>query len=54
MLIKNIDNGSGKPRTIVAKLLDYKDKEEITWRSFMLKDTRHYISDDFPMETIAI
>ena len=25
----SLDNGSGKPRTIVAKLLDYKEKEEI-------------------------
>ena len=32
-----------KPRTIIAKLLDYKEKEEIMKRAFKLKDTGFYI-----------
>ena len=50
----SLDNGSGKPRTIVAKRLDYKEKEEIIRRSYMLKDTGYYTRDDFSKETIPV
>ena len=40
---KEASNDLAKPRTIIAKLLDYKEKEEIMKREFKLKDTGFYI-----------
>lgn len=40
---KNLDNGSGKPRTAVAKLFEYKEKEQIMQRPYKLKDGGYYI-----------
>ena len=39
---------------IIAKLLDYKEKEEIMNRAFKLKDTGFYIREDYSKETISI
>lgn len=38
---------TGRTRTVVVKLLRYKDKEEILKRSKILKGTRYYIKEDF-------
>ena len=43
-----------KPRTIIAKLLDYKEKEGIMKQEFKLNDTGFYIRDDYSKETILI
>ena len=43
-----------KPRTIIAKLLDNKEKEEIMKQAFKLKDTGFYIRDYYSKETISI
>ena len=40
---KEASNDLAKPRTIIAKLLDYKEKEDIMKRAFKLKDTGFYI-----------
>ena len=51
---KEASNDLAKPRTIIAKLLDYKEKEEIMKRAFKLKDTGFYIREDYSKETISI
>jgi hypothetical protein len=42
------------PRTIVLKLLDFKDKVEILKKSVMLKGKNIYINEDFCAETNLI
>ena len=51
---KEATDDLAKPRAIIAKLLDYKEKEEIMKRAFKLQDTSSYIRDDYSKETIAI
>ena len=43
---------NGKERVIVAKLLNYEDKEEILKNSYKLKDTGIYITEDYSEETL--
>lgn len=43
-----------KPRTIVMKLLDFKDKERIMENSNRLKGTNIFINEDFSAETVKI
>ena len=43
---------NGKERVIVAKLLNYEDKEEILKNSYKLKDTGIYINEDYSEETL--
>lgn len=43
-----------KPRTVIFKLLNYKDKEEIIGKRKMLKNSGIYIDEDFSFETIQI
>ena len=50
---KQNKNGD-KPRTIFAKLLNYRDKEEILKNANKLKDTGIYINEDFSKETTEI
>ena len=40
-------DGDGRPRTVVVKLLRFKDKEEILKRANKLKGTNLYINEDF-------
>ena len=47
-------NGNNTPRTIVAKLLDYKEKEEIMRRRYKLKDTMYSVREDVSKETVQI
>ena len=51
---KEASNDLAKPRTIIAKLLDYKVKEEIMKQAFKLKDTGFYKREDYSKETISI
>ena len=44
---KEASDDLAKPRTIIAKLLDHNEKEEIMKRAFKLKDTGFYIIDDY-------
>ena len=44
----------GKQRTIIIKLLNYKDKVEIMKHAKNLKDTGIYINEDYSNETMAI
>lgn len=43
--------GDGKPRTIILKLLRFKDKERILRHASQLKDTNIYINEDFSQAT---
>ena len=43
-----------KPRTIFAKLLDYRDKEQIIKNANKLKGSGIYINEDFSKETTEI
>ena len=43
-----------KPRTVIFKLLNYKDKERILKQSKLLKNTGIYINEDFSDETMLI
>ena len=45
-------NNSGKPRTIVCKLLNYKKKEEILRNTKKLKGNNIFINGDFCYETM--
>ena len=45
-------NSSNTPRTIAAKLLDYKEKEEVMRRRYKLKDTMYSVREDFFKETV--
>ena len=47
-------NSSNTPRTIVAKFLDYKEKEEVMRRRYKLKDTTYSVREDFSKETVEI
>ena len=47
-------NSNNTPRTIVAKFLDYKEKEEVMWRHYKLKDTTYSVREDFSKETVEI
>ena len=47
-------NSSNTPRTIAAKLLDYKEKEEVMRRRYKLKDTTYLVREDFPKETVEM
>ena len=51
---KEASDNLAKPRTITAKLLDYKKKEEIMKLVFKLKDTGFYIRNYYSKETISI
>ena len=46
------NNNSGKPRTIVCKLLNYKQKEEILRNTKKLKGSNIFINEDFCYETM--
>ena len=46
------NNNSGKPRTIVCKLLNYKEKEEIVINTKKLKGSNIFINADFCHETM--
>nr|XP_047135487.1 uncharacterized protein LOC124812653 [Hydra vulgaris] len=46
--------GENKNRTIVLKLLNYKDKTDIMKRSVKLKGMNFYINEDFCFETVQI
>ena len=41
----------GKPRTIVAKFLHFKDKQYVMYNAKKLKNTELFINDDFSKET---
>ena len=45
-------NSSNIPRTIVAKFLDYKEKEEVMRRHYKLKDTTYLVREDFPKKLL--
>ena len=47
-------NSNNTPRTIVAKFLDYKEKEEVMRRRYKLKDTTYLVREDFSKETVEI
>ena len=47
-------SNNNTPRTIVAKMLDYKDREEIMRRRYKLKDTNFSVKEDFSKETVEI
>ena len=54
---QNKKNNKGKaspPRTIVYKLLNYKDKTQILRKRNRLKGTSNYINEDFSTETLAL
>ena len=46
------NNNSEKPRTIVCKLLNYKQKEEILRNTKKLKGSNIFINEDFCYETM--
>ena len=46
------NSNSGKPRTIVCKLLNYKQKEEILRNAKKLKGSNIFINEDFCYETM--
>ena len=47
-------NNNSAPRTIAAKFLDYKEKEEVMRRRYKLKDTTYLVREDFSKETVEI
>ena len=47
-------NSNNTPRTIAAKFLDYKEKEEVMRRRYKLKDTTYSVREDFSKETVEI
>ena len=47
-------NSNKTPRTIVAKFLDYKEKEEVMRRCYKLKDTTYSMREDFSKEAVEI
>ena len=47
-------NSNNTPRTIVARFLDYKEKEEVMRRRYKLKDTTYLVREDFSKETVEI
>ena len=47
-------NSNNTPRTIVAKFLDYKEKQEVMRRRYKLKDTTYSVREDFSKETVEI
>ena len=47
-------NTNNTPRTIVAKFLDYKEKEEVIRRRYILRDTTYLVREDFSKETVEI
>ena len=46
------NNNNGKPRTIVCKLLNYKQKEEILRNTKKLKGSNIFINESFCYETM--
>ena len=42
------------PKTVIAKILRYKDKEEILQKAKVIRSTRYYFKEDFSNETIEI
>ena len=46
------NNNNGKPRTIVCKLLNYKQKEETLRYTRKLKENKIFINEDFCYETM--
>ena len=46
------NNNNGKPRTIVYKLLNYKQKEEILRNTKKLKGSNIFINENFYYETV--
>ena len=51
---KTSNKGKASPRTIVCKLLNYKDKTRIFRKCNRLKGTSYYINEDFSKETLAL
>ena len=51
---KKNNKGKASPRTIVCKLLNYKDKTQILRKCNRLKGTSYYISEDFSIEILAL
>ena len=57
--IKQYQNKKSKkdkasPRTIICKLLNYKDKNQILRKYSHLEGTLYYINEDFSRETFAL
>ena len=50
----NNDDMNSKPPTIVAKLLHYKDKQDILHEAKIRKIRRYYFKEDFSKETLEI
>ena len=46
------DHKRMKPRAIVLKLLNYKDKEKVLHQAIQLKGSGIYINEDFAKETL--
>ena len=51
---KQMDKFTGKPRTIFAKILDYRDKELIMQNAKKLKGSGIFINEDYSKETMEI
>ena len=47
-------NSNNTPRTIVAKFLDHKEKEEVMRQRYELKDTTYSLREGFSKETVEI
>ena len=47
-------NSNNTSRAIVAKFLDYKDKEEVMRQRYKLEDTTYSVREDFSKETVEI
>lgn len=47
-------NNDGRPRTIVAKFLHFKDKQYVLYNSRKLKNSGIFLNEDFSKETNAI
>jgi hypothetical protein len=52
--IGKVDNNRDSPRTVILKLLNYKDKELILKNAKMLKGKGIFINEDFSEETNKI
>ena len=51
---KKSNKDKASPRTIVCKLLNYKDKTQILRKYNHLEGTLYYINEDFSRETFAL
>ncbi|XP_065679761.1 uncharacterized protein LOC136094098 [Hydra vulgaris] len=51
---RTVPRGENKNRTIILKLLNYKDKTDFMMRSVKLKGMNIYINEDFYFKTVQI